>query len=486
MKKLINFGIVFRSFGISISIIGFFMLFSLIWVYVYEESTAIPILISSAISLVAGQLFRILGRKAKMEDIGNREAFIIVSLTWFMAGVFGSLPFIISGAIPNFTDAYFETVSGFTTTGASILSDIEAVPKSILFWRSMTHWLGGMGILVLVIAILPSIGYGGGKLFVAEVSGPSSNKIHPKIRRTAGILWSIYLGLTIILVTLLLLGGMNIFESICHAFGAISTGGYSPKNTSIANYSSYIQIVIIVFMFFGSINFAFYFFLLKGKFKKVFSNEELLSYIALICVVSFLIGIVIFFNGNYSNFGEALKHSFFQCVSIISTTGFASADYMLWPEVTWFGIFLLFFVTGMIGSTSGGIKFTRHIVLIKNIRSEIKRIIHPHSIIPLRLNKLIIPEDVVRNFFILFVAYILVFCVGSILMSLFVETPKEAVSVTISCLSGVGPAFGKFGPVGNYSEIHIIGKWILSIIMIIGRLEIIPVFILFNISFWKK
>ncbi len=451
----------------------------------YQENTILVFLISSLISVGIGQLIVLINRKNKKSEIGERDAYFIVTHTWFMAGLFGSLPFFFSGSIPNFTNAYFETISGFTTTGASILTDIESLPKSILYWRSLTHWLGGMGILVMVIAVLPVIGSGGVKLFVAEAPGPTSNKIHPRIRQTALRLWEVYAGLTILLVMLLIVGDMNAFEAICHAMGTLSTGGFSPKNTSIADYSPYIQIIITIFMFFGGMNFALHYFLLKGKFKKIWANEEWLSFAGLITVISFTVAFVIYFNGNYNTFGESLRHSFFQCVSIITTTGFATADYMLWPQMTWFILFLLFFTGGMIGSTSGGIKFTRHLVLIKNLRTEIRKQLHPRAITKIQINNMSIPEEVIRNFLTVFIAYIIVFCIGSILMSFFTDNTIEAFGTTISCLGGVGPAFGKYGPAGNYNELHLAAKWILSIIMVIGRIELFPFILIFTKSFWR-
>jgi trk system potassium uptake protein TrkH len=283
-----------------------------------------------------------------------------------------------------------------------------------------------------------------------------------------------------------MLGNMSFFDSLCHAMGTLATGGFSTKNTSIAEFSPYIQIVITIFMFFGGVNFTLHYFLLKGKFKKVFYNEEWLKFAGFLIVISLLVSFITYFEGNYDFYTDALRHSFFQCTSILTATGFATADYMIWPQASWIFIFLLFFTGGMIGSTAGGTKFTRHLVLFKNLRAEIKRLIHPRAIISIRINKVNISEDISRNFFIIFIAYLLVFVTGSLLMSMFVENAVEAFGVTISCLGGVGPAFGQYGPTGNYSMIPDAGKWILSIIMVIGRLEVIPVLIFFHYAFWKK
>jgi trk system potassium uptake protein len=487
MKKhhVINIGAILRVFGISILCIGVFMISAIAVSLYFSDGAVLSIIYASMISVGFGSTLTFLTRKHKLDEIGEREAFFIVTLTWIMAGLFGSLPYLFSGAIPDFTNAYFETVSGFTTTGASILTEIESLPKSILFWRSVTHWLGGMGILVLVIAILPVIGFGGIKLFVAEAPGASTNKIHPRIRQTALRLWGIYALLTFLLTVLLIAGNMSVFDSTCHAMATLSTGGFSPKNTSIAGYSPYIQIVITFFMFFGGMNFVLHYFLLKGKFRKILKNEEWLSYIAFMILVSFAVAINIYSNGHYPGFAESLRHSFFQCISIATATGFATADYMAWPQMTWILLLLLFFTGGMIGSTSGGIKFTRHLVLFKNLRAEIKKQLHPNSIANVKLNGVPIPDEIIRNFLAVFIAYILIFFVGTLFMSLYTDTALEAFGSTLSCMGGVGPAFGKFGPAGNYNNLDQAAKFFLSIIMVVGRIELFPFILIFTKSFWK-
>jgi trk system potassium uptake protein len=485
MKKMIQPGVIFRSFGISITIIGLFMLTAIPVAIIYSENTITPFLISSVLLIGIGQSLVFFTRKHSKKDIGERDAYLIVSLTWVMAGFFGSLPYLLSSTIPDFTNAYFETISGFTTTGASILSEIESLPKSILYWRSLTHWLGGMGILVLVIAVLPVIGFGGVKLFVAEAPGPTSNKIHPRIRQTALRLWIVYFFMTFLLVLLLIAGKMNIFEAVCHAMGTLSTGGFSPKNSSIADYSPYIQVVITIFMFFGGINFALHYYLLRGKFRKIFANEEWLSFTGFIIFISAIVSVSLYQSNIFNSFSECLRHSFFQCVSIITATGYATADYTIWPQMNWILLFLLLFTGGMIGSTSGGIKFTRHLVLFKNLRYAVRKELHPHLLATIRINKKPIPEDVIRNFMIIFITYLFTFCVGSLLMSFYTDKTFEAFGVVASCLGGVGPAFGKFGPAGNYNDLKEPAKWILSLIMVIGRIELIPVIIIFTKSFWK-
>lgn len=486
MRSFINLNVIFKSFGLSLLIIGLMKLTAIYFAWYYSENTIIPILLASFVSTSCGLIMLLFSYKKETQHFKQRESYIIVTGTWFMLGVFGALPYIFTGSIVNFTDAYFETISGFTTTGASILTDIEALPKSILYWRSLTQWLGGIGILVIVIAVLPTMGYGGVKLFVAEITGPTSNKLHPKIRTTAIFLIQIYGVLTVILILLLMFGGMNFFESVSHSLATLSTGGFSPKNRSIADYSAYIQIVITVFMLFGGLNFAIHYYLIKGKFKKVFSNQELQMFVLLIFTISVINALLLIFNNTSYTTAEAFRHSFFQIISVVTTTGFVTTDWMLWSQSSWFLLLLMFFVGGMIGSTAGGIKFTRHLILLKNIRNEVKRIVHPNSITSIKLNKIIIPDDVVKNFFLIFIAYFVIFIIGTLALSFFIDSPKEAVSVSISCLAAVGPAFGEFGPVGNYSELHDIGKWICSVLMIIGRLEVIAFISLFYVSFWKK
>ncbi len=486
MIKNLNTGIIFKILGYGIVAIGILMLITLPVAFFYKENTISDILLSFLICLSVGGGLLLLTRKVEIKDIENKEVFAIVTLTWFVLGFFGAIPFLISNAIPNFTNAYFEAISGFTTTGATILTDIESLPKSILLWRSFIQWLGGIGILVLVIAVLSIMGIGDLKIFVAEVSGPKSTKFHPKIKNTARRLWLIYAGMTTIVIILLLLGGKNLYESICHALTTVATGGFSPKNSSIADYSTYNQIVIIVFMFLGAVNFALYFSLLKGNFKSFFKNEELIAFFIFVVVIALFIAGEIYYYGVFSTVGESLKHAFFQVVSIVTTTGFGTADYNNWPAMTQVIMLFLCFTGGMIGSTAGGVKFTRLLVLIKNIRYEIKRIVHPNAVYLLKVNKIPIRKDVVRNFFTVFVVWIFFICLGTIILSFFVSNLREAMGVTAATLGAVGPAFGEFGPVGSYAELHDIGKWTCIFLMVIGRLEIISVLAFVYVLFGGK
>lgn len=490
MKGFINWHIIFSTIGHSFYIIAAFILIPIFVAFIFKENdTYLSFFWSAIVSFIIGYIFVIFARRIKKknfsEEIGVRDAFLIVIILWILLGFIGGLPYLFSSSISQLEDVYFETISGFTTTGATILTDIEILPHSILFWRSMTQWLGGLGILVLVIALLPSVGYGSMKLFVAEAPGPTTTKIHPKMRGTALRLWLIYLIVTVFLIFLLFINGMPLFEAVTHAFSALSTGGFSPKNSSITDYSPLIQYIITIFMFLGGVNFIFLYLFLKGRWKQVISSEELRAFtIFTICCFVFT-ALILFYSGYTDNFEKAFRIASFQVVSIITTTGFTTDDYMQWPIVSIVLIFSLYFIGGMIGSTAGGIKFTRHYILFKNIRAELKQLIHPNAIIAIRLDKRLLPDDVARNFFIVFISYLLFFIIGALILSLFMSV-IEAMSVTISCLSAVGPAFGQFGPTGNFAMLHPAGKWICSILMIIGRLEVVPFLMILHHRFWKK
>ncbi|TVR42562.1 MAG: TrkH family potassium uptake protein [Bacteroidia bacterium] len=462
------------------------MVLSIGWSLYYEEKdTLIPLLASIMMTLFTGLVLYYFNRHENHKNISIKEGYLIVSLTWVSMSMLGALPFYLSGAIPAYTDAFFESISGFTTTGASILNDIEAVPHSILFWRSMTHWLGGMGIILLTLAILPILGVGGMQLFTAEVSGSTPNKLHPHLRDTARRLWSIYLGFTAMQTFLLMLGGMDFFHAINHAFSTMATGGFSTQNDSIASYSPYIQYVIIFFMVMAGISFAMHYFLLKGQFRRVLSNEELRFYFSVIGVITLILTIGVFFF-HQAGLEEAFRLSLFQTVSIATTTGFVTTNYLQWHQFLWFLIFLLMFTGGCIGSTGGGVKMIRIWILIKNTRLEIKRLIHPMAVIPLIIDRKIIPQNILTNFLAFFLLYIMLFFAGAGIMSLFGLDFTSSIGASIATLGNIGPAIGNVGPVDNYAHIPAAGKWILSFFMLLGRLELFTVLILFSQSFWKK
>ena len=442
------------------------------------------ILISGLFTFSIGLFTFVYTRKAN-KNTTKKEGYLIVSLSWVVISIFGSLPFYLSGYFGSYTNAFFETMSGFTTTGASILNDIESVPHGLLFWRSLTHWIGGMGIIVLSLAILPLLGIGGMQLFSAESPGPTTDKIHPKVREMAKRLWAIYVILTLIQTGLLMLGEMSFFDAICHSFATMATGGFSTQNTSIAAYSPYIQYIIILFMILAGTNFAVHYFLLKRKFSKVKSNEEYQLYVLLIIGVSILITAGLISEMNMG-FEKAFRDSLFQVVSIITTTGFVSADYLLWPTGLWTLLFLLFFVGGSAGSTGGGVKVVRILVLIKNSLLEFRRLIHPQAIIPVRLNHKPVPQKIVFVVISFFLFYLATFALGVVVMTFIGLDFESAVGASASAIGNIGPGIGSLGPVENYANIPDIGKWFLSFLMLLGRLEIFTVLIIFSPTFWRK
>ncbi len=480
-----KFNPIIKVIGILLVIESLFMLTCIPFSIYYGGADLVPIMISAGITLLAGMVLRAAGNKYDPQDIGRREGFLVVSLTWIVISFFGALPFYISGAIPSFTDAYFETMSGFSTTGASILRDIEIVPKGLLFWRSMTHWIGGMGIIVLSIAILPFLGFGGMSLFFAEVPGPEKEKLHPRIAATARSLWGIYALFTAIMIILLLLGGMNLFEAMCHAFGALSSGGFSPKNTSLANYSPYVQYVAIIFMFLAGTNFALHYLMLKGRIRKALSGMEFRAYLLIILIPALVITISLFFERGY-RLEHAFRGALFNVVSIVTCTGFANEDYMLWPRYAWFLIFLLMFAGGMAGSTSGGIKTVRHVLLFKNVSIALKRLRHKSAVIPVRLDNKPVSAEIIHNVLAIFFLYILTFGIGSLILTATGLDTISSVGAVASCLGGIGPGLETTGPVANYAHLHFIAKWTLSFVMLLGRLELFTLFIIFHPAFWKR
>ena len=483
---MINKKIIIQVMGLLLLIEGFFLgISSLVSLY-YGEYDFLALILTSAICIFCGISFKLLTNKAE-KNIGKRDGYIIVSLVWVIFSVFGALPFVISGAIPSYTDAFFETISGFTTTGASILNDIEAMPKGLLFWRSLTQWLGGMGIIVLSIAILPMLGIGGMQLFVAEVPGPTPDKIHPRVKETAKRLWGIYIIFTFAEVILLKIGGMSWFDAVNHSFTTMATGGYSTKQASIADpsFSPFIHYVIIVFMFLAGTNFTLSYFALHLKFGKVFKNEEFRFYLGFIILFTVAIAFALWHFEGY-NPEKSFRDALFQVVSIITTTGYATVDYLEWMPFVVVMIFALMFFGGSAGSTGGSIKIVRVTLLLKNSYQELKRIIHPNAIIPVRINDKSVPPQIISNILAFVVFYMLISIISTIIISALgydLETSLGAVAAT---LGNIGPGIGLVGPVENYAHIPTFGKWFLSFLMLIGRLELFTVIVLFSPSFWKK
>jgi trk system potassium uptake protein len=482
----INIRMITKFTGILLMILTFFMLLSALVSVVYDEEEALKaILYGSAITFVVGITMFLLTRNHDHRNIGKKEGYIIVTLTWVSISAFGALPFYLYHTIPTYTDAFFETISGFTTTGATVLTDIEAISKGLLFWRSMTHWLGGMGIIVLTLAILPVLGVGGMQLFVAEAPGTTPSRLHPRIAETAKRLWGIYVLFTLLQTMLLMLGGMNLFDALNHAFSTMATGGFSTKNDSIASFSPYIQYVIILFMILAGTSFSLHYFALKGQLDKVFKNEEFRFFISTMAIFTAIISVTIFLTSQFG-YEKAFRDSLFQVVSIVTTTGFISADYLQWKGSLWFLIFLLMFAGGCIGSTGGGIKMIRHLVLLKNVRLEFKRLIHPMAVIPVRINGKTIPTEIIHNFLAFFMIYMISIAVGSAVMAIIGLDFVSAVGATVATLGNIGPAIGSVGPVDNYAHIPMVGKWVLSFLMLLGRLELFTVLLLLSPSFYKK
>ncbi len=493
----INLNAIFKITGLLLVIEGLFMLSCLgfsAWYSPVSISTLLffnpshdflPLLASGIAICLIGLVLWLLNRRLDQNSIGKREGYIIVSLAWIIISLFGAIPFVLSGTTSNYTDAFFETMSGFTTTGSSIFTDIEGLPKGILFWRSMTHWIGGMGIIVLSLAILPILGIGGMQLFVAEVPGITPDKIHPRITQTAKRLWLIYVLFTLLQTVLLMFGGMNLFDSLCHAFGTMATGGFSTKNNSAAGFSPYIQYILIIFMFLAGVNFSLHYFALKGKFQKILHNEELRLYVLILIISSLLITIALIIMQG-TPIEKAFRDSLFQVVSIVTTTGFVSYNYLLWPFFAWFLLFLLMFTGGCAGSTGGGIKMVRINLLFKNSLLELKRIIHPQAILPVRLNGKAISQEIIFNVLAFFLIYIIIFAFGSLLMSSMGMEFESAVGSVAASLGNIGPGLGSVGPVLNYGLIPVPGKWLLAFLMLLGRLELFTVLILFSPTFWKK
>ena len=483
--KGINVKVIIRVIGFLLVVEGLFMFTGLPFSFYYGEDSYASLLLSGFITIVSGGTLWFSTRKHP-KNIGKKEGYVIVSVAWVIISLFGTLPFILSGSISNFTNAFFETMSGFTTTGATILTDIEELPKGILFWRSMTHWIGGMGIIVFTVALLPILGIGGMQLYAAEMPGVTKEKLHPRITATAKRLWGIYVIFTAMETILLLMGGMSLFDALCHTFGTIATGGFSPHSNSIAGFSPYIQYVIILFMIMAGTNFTLHYFVLHGKLRKVWQSDEFRYFIYLILGLTATITLVLAFTKEGMPFEEAFRISFFQVVSIITTTGFITDNYLLWPGTLWFFIFLAMFIGGMAGSTGGGIKVVRQLLLVKNSLLELKRLIHPQAIIPVRMNGKVVSQDIIFKVMAFFLIYIIIFIIGSATMAIMGLDVSSAIGATAATLGNIGPGIGHVGPVDNYDFIPHAGKWFLSFFMLLGRLELYTVLIVLLPSFWKK
>ncbi len=481
---MIKFRVIFNVLGKLLIGEAVFMFLALLLALFYNETDVNAFLWAALVTFTVGATSFFVSRKIDLSDLGKREGYIIVGLVWVVFSLFGCLPYIFSGSIPSFTNAFFETMSGFTTTGSSILNNIEELPHAILFWRSLTQWMGGMGIIVMFLAILPTFGIGGRELFVAEVPGPTPDKLTPRIKETARHLWGLYILFTLIETILLYLGGMTFFDAVNHSFTTMATGGYSTKQASIGYFTSpYIQYVIILFMFIAGTNFTLSYAAITGKIGKAFKDEEFKVYTFIVLLFTVIISIGLIFSGTATE--QAFRDSLFTVVSIITTTGYATADYLLWGPFLGMLVFVLFFVGGSAGSTGGGVKVVRILLLFKNSFNELKRLVHPNAVIPTRYNKHVVEQRTMTNIMAFFIFYVIIFILSSVLMSLWSDDILAAFSAVGTTLGNIGPGFGEVGPMENFSKLPDLAKWFLSFLMVLGRLELFTILVLFSPAFWK-
>ncbi len=479
--------------GAILALTGFTMMVPALIAWGYNEPDLVGHLQSMGICMGIGIPVWLFTRKSR--SLNNKDGFVIVTLSWLLVALAGAMPFYLSGAIPNFTDAWFESMSGVTTTGATIIGNpntlphlpngIESLTHGVLYWRSFIQWIGGMGIIVFTIAILPLLGVGGVQLFKAEVPGPVSDKIRPRVKETAKILWMVYVGLTAAEAILLSISGMSWFDAICHAFTTLPTGGFSTQNASIAAYANpAIHYIIILFMFIAGVNFSLHFRSLTGNIKISFKDPEFLAYIG----ITFAATLFIFLNiasaqGEWTH--DNFLSSLFQSVSILTTTGYGSADYEIWPFFSQYLILILMFIGAMGGSTGGGMKVARIILLVKYAATETRRMLHSRAIIPIRIGDRYIGEDVVRNTLGFFLFYMSIFGVTALILTTLNLDIESAIGAAASAIGNIGPGLGAFGPTDNYALLHPMGKWMLTFCMLLGRLEIFTIMVLFSRTFWK-
>lgn len=477
-----NFGFITYIIGWILNFQGVFLLVPCIVAMIYNEKSGIAFLLSSFISFAIGALF--VRKKPKNSSFYAKEGFISVALGWIVLSVSGALPFLISGEIPDVFNALFESISGYTTTGATILSDVESLSKCMLFWRSFTHWVGGMGVLVFVLCILPLADGNNMHLMRAESPGPSVGKLVPKVRSTATILYGIYTALTVIECILLLFGKMSLFDAITTSMATAGTGGFGIKNDSMASYSMYIQNVVAIFMFIFGVNFNIYFLLLVRKPKEVLQSEELRTYLAIVLISTLIIGFNI--SSSFESIGTSIQQAFFQVSSIITTTGFSTVDFNHWPELSKFILIGLMFIGACAGSTCGGIKISRIIIAWKNLKNEISSFVHPKRVQIIRLEGRKVGNDVVKSVNVYFVLYFLIFIASVFLISIENRSFETNFTSVIATLNNIGPGLDGVGPMENFGEFNPLSKCVFMFGMLAGRLELIPMIILFSPWVWKK
>ncbi|EGB13594.1 cation transporter [Pseudodesulfovibrio mercurii] len=480
---------VLHVIGALVACVGLTMVLPLAWGLYYHDGTAAPLAMSMGITVALGGIaflvFR--DRSHKASIMTHREGMAIVALGWFAAGAFGGLPFYLGGTFGSVVDCVFESLSGFSTTGSSVLADIEAVPRGLLFWRSLTHWLGGMGIIVLSLAILPFLGVGGMQLYKAEVPGPSPDKLKPRIKDTAMTLWKVYVLFSALETVLLMFGGMDLFEALCHTFGTMATGGFSTRNASVAGFdSAYIDYVITVFMLIAGVNFSLHYLVLKWKPSAMLKDPEFRVFAGMVLVFVVILTITVYVAGNYDNLADSVRYTSFQVASILTTTGFATADYELWPGLAQAILLFCMFVGGCAGSTGGGMKVMRIMLLFKQSYQELFRLIHPRSVSHVKMGRTVVKDDVISG-----VWGFAFLWVGLLVLAAFVVAATGVDVVTsfaasLACIGNIGPGIGGVGPTDNFAWMPDAAKWVLTFCMVLGRLEIYTVIILFVPEFWRK
>ncbi|MDL2309523.1 TrkH family potassium uptake protein [Parabacteroides sp. OttesenSCG-928-B22] len=484
---MLNLRFIIKMLGLMFLFETVFMLLAALVAFLYGGDDLLPLLYSCAILFGAGLLFFLIGKNADEFNAGRREGMLTVTFTWLFLSFFGMMPFLLGGYIDNVTDAFFETMSGFTTTGSSILTDIEALPKGILFWRSLTQWQGGIGMIVFTVALLPIFGGGASQLFDAETPGITHERFRPRIAQVAKRLSGVYLLLTALVIALLWIGPMDFYDALNHGLTTISTGGYSTKNSSVAFWdSAYIHYVIIVFMFIGATNITLIYFCLNRQPSKLFKDEEFRWFAFFVLGAIALTVIWLLYNGFESDIEVAFRKSAFEVISIISTCGFAVEDYITWGGFYWVIVLLLMVICGCAGSTSGGLKMGRFVILTKNLSNEFKKQTHPHAIIPVRMNGHVVSTEIVQRVLAFVFAYISLVLVSSMVLALDGMSFEESLSAAISAISNVGPGLGSLGPIGSYAEVPAVSKWFLSFLMMTGRLEIFTVLTILVPGFWKQ
>ncbi len=480
-----NFRLVGNILGKLIIIIGISMTFPLFWDLIYGEGVIMPFLISCLITISIGLMLFLFVKPTG--DVRYREGFILVALAWTGAAFFGALPYYFADTFYSFADAFFESMSGFTTTGASVMTDIEQNSQAILLWRSITHWLGGLGIVVLYVALLSQLGIGAMKIVKAEVPGPVTEKIKPRISETAKIFLGVYLSLTLSLLIILLLLGLSFFDALVHTFGTVATGGFSSKNSSVAYFGPAVQWAIAIFMFLSGANFALYYLSLqKRSLKMLWRNEEFRFYSAIVLTCATAVTILLAATNTYDTWTDSIRAAFFQVISIITTTGFATTDYNMWPIGSLGILIFLMFIGGCLGSTGGGLKVGRHLIMVKQMSLELKKAMHPRAFLCLKLNNKQVPNEVIANSFHFFYLYVILFIFASIYMTILGYDLITSFSAVAASIGNIGPGLGQVGPAENFAFLPSHAKYVHAVLMLLGRLEIYTILVLLIPGFWRK